>query len=148
VELDLGQGRLLSFSARARGGPLRLTTGENVQLDLRTRDDPRDRQVVLALRAPQDGLVSILESGPRPVSIDIPMFRLNARQVGQPERGTMGVEVTVAGERRTLTQGQIADFAEGNLTVGVASSSAHVGADAFRAEGNPYAIQLIAWVTR
>ncbi len=148
VELDLGQGRTLAFFARARGGPLRISAGETAQLDLRVRDDPFDRQLILALQAPRDGVISVLEGGQRPVSVAVPAFRLTACQVGQAERGTMSVEVTVAGVRRTLTQGQIVDFPEGNLTVGLAASSAYVGADAFRAEGNPYSIDLIAWVMR
>lgn len=146
VELDLAGGLRLGLLARARGGPLRLAANEEVQLEIRIRAEPADRQRIVALRSRDgDGIVSILETGTKPVSVSIRLFGLVARQVGNAERGTMPVEVQAGGERRTLTQGQVIDLASAGLTVGLIGSTALTGGDRFQAEGNPYAIDLIAW---
>jgi hypothetical protein len=57
----------------------------------------------------------------------------------------MSVEVRVRGERQVLRQGQLVDFPGAGLTIGLIGSTALTGPDRFRAEGNPYAIDLIAW---
>lgn len=146
LELDLGQQRILTLYARVRGGPMRAQAGQKAELDYRVRDDPFDRRQVVALRVETgDGIASILEGGSEPVTVQIPLFQLVASQVGKPEEGTMAVEVQIGSTKQVLTQGQIVEFPEHRLTVGVVASSAYVGADAYRAEGNPYAIRLVAW---
>jgi hypothetical protein len=146
IELDLGgQGQLVLF-ARARGGPLRANPGEQAQLDLRFRDDPFDRQQILALRlANGDGVVSALDSGDKPVTVNIPLFKLVATQTGNPEKNNMNVMVTVGGERKMLSPGQLVEFPEAGLTVGVVGSDAFVGESANAAEGRPYALNIVAW---
>jgi hypothetical protein len=147
IELNLGPQGLLSIQARAGGRPLQIKAGERAQVDYRVRDDPYDRQQILALRtAGGDGVVTVLETGTKPVSVQVPMFRIAASQAGRPANGSMAVDVRVGDMRRTMTTGQIADFS--GLTVGVRASSAFTGADAFRVEGNPYSIDLVAWVSR
>lgn len=146
IEIDLGERGTLAVLARARGGPLRTRAGEAAQVDYRVREDPRDRQSILAMRFEGgDGLVTALETGPQPVSVRIPIFDLVATQVGEPQSGTMSVEVRVGGSRQILSPGQVFEFKEKGLTVGVVSSTAYVGADAYRVEGNPYGINLVAW---
>jgi len=149
LELDLGQRRILTLVARARGGPLRARVGEKTELDYRVKEDPFERRLILALRMENgDGVMSVLESGRKPVSVPIPMFDLSAMQVGKPEKNVMDVEVRVGRERKVLAQGQVAEFPGSRLTVGLVASVAYTGADVYRAEGNPYAIQLVAWPTR
>jgi hypothetical protein len=146
IDLNLGQQRLLSIQARAAGRPLQIKAGERAQVDYRVRDDPFDRQRIMAVRTTAgDGVVTVLDSGTKPVSVQVPLFRLVATQTGQPANGSMPVEVRVGDVRRMMATGQIADFS--GVTVGVQASSALVGADAFRAEGNPYSIDLVAWVS-
>jgi len=146
IELSLGQ-RVLTIQARAGGGPLQIKAGERAQVDYRVRDDPADRQRILAVRtAGGDGVITALDSAAKPVSLQVSLFRLVASQTGTPANGSMPVEVRVGDVRRTLTAGQSADV--GGVTVGILASTALTGADAFRAEGNPYAIDLVAWVTR
>jgi hypothetical protein len=146
IELDLGQQRTLTLYAKARGGPLRARAGESSQLDLRFRDDPFDRQQILALRlANGDGVISALDSGDKPVTLNIRLFRLTATQIGNPERNSMQVAVTVGGALQVLSQGQVVDFAQAGLTVGIVGSSAYVGPNAPAAEGRPYALNLVAW---
>lgn len=143
-----GEGKL-SLLARARGGPLRLKVGEAVELELRSREDPTNRRRIVALRTQaRDGLVSILETGAEPVTVTVKLWSLTARQVGRPDGNTMPVEVSVLGERRTLRQGELVDFTQAGVTVGLLGSTALTGADRFRAEGNPFAIDLIAWPTK
>jgi hypothetical protein len=57
----------------------------------------------------------------------------------------MAVEIQVGGERRTMTQGQVIDLTGAGLTIGLIGSTALTGASRFQAEGNPYAIDLVAW---
>lgn len=146
LELDLGQQRLFSIFVRVGGRPMRLKAGERVDLLYRVSDDPFARRLTVAIRAEGgDGIISILEGGAEPVTVRIPLFKLEASQVGQPQGGRMRVEVRVGEHRRVLEQGQIVEFPESGLTVGLTASLANVGADAYRAEGNPYAIRLVAW---
>jgi len=148
LDLEFG-GTRLSLLARVRGGPLRLKEREEVRLELRTREEPANRQRIVALRSPAgEGIVSALETGREPVSVSIKLFELVARQTGRSERGTMPVEVTVRGERRMMTQGELVDFKSAGLTVGLVGSTALTGPERFQAEGNPYAIDLIAWPTK
>ncbi|MEO8453168.1 MAG: hypothetical protein ABI647_25490 [Gemmatimonadota bacterium] len=135
----------LTLTARARGGALRLTPNEQVQLELRARDDPTNRQRIVALATKSDGIVSVLETGTKPVTATVRLFGLVARQVGNPDSGTMSVEVQIRGERQVMRPGQLLDFPGAGLTVGLIGSTALTGADRFRAEGNPYAIDLVAW---
>lgn len=149
IELDLGGQGLLSLYARARGGALRASVGEEAQLDLRFRDDPFDRQQILALRlANGDGVVSALDSSDQPVTVNIPLFRLVATQTGKPEKDLMNVMVTVGGERKVLSPGQVVDFPAAGLTVGLVGSDAFVGERANAAEGRPYALNIVAWPTK
>jgi hypothetical protein len=147
IDLNLGQNRILAIHARARGSALQTKVGERVQVDYRVRTDPFDRRQILAVRTTAgDGIVSVLEGGPKPVAVQVPLFRLVASQTGSPQKGSMPVEVRVGDVRRTMTQGQIAEFP--GLTVGLLASSAYVGPDAYRAEGNPYSVDLVAWPSR
>ena len=83
IELDLGGQGTLALFARARGGPLRANNGDVAQLDLRLREDPFNRQQIMALRfANQDGIVSALDMGDKPVTISIALFKLVATQTG------------------------------------------------------------------
>jgi hypothetical protein len=147
--LDLGNNRTLTLQARVRGGQMRARAGERAQLDYRFRNDAFNRQLILGLRLEGgDAVVSILEGGQKPVTVEIPIFKLVATQVGASEKGVMNVEVTVGGSHKVLSQGQVAEFPESGLVVGLLASTAYTGADAYRAEGNPYAIDLVAWSSR
>ena len=149
IEVDLGDRRILSFYARAGGSPLRTVAGEKVQLDYRFNDDPFNRREILALRmANGDGVLSILESGYTPVTVQVPLFALTATQLAKAENDTADVDVRVGNERKILAQGQIADFPDSRLSVGLVASIAYTGASVARAEGNPYAIRLVAWPKR
>jgi hypothetical protein len=149
IELDLGGQGLLSLYARARGGPLRAKQGEQAQLDLRFRDDPFDRQLILALRLVNgDGVVSALDSGDKPVTVKIPLFKLVSTQTGAPEKNLMNVLVTAGGERKMLSPGQIVEFPDAGLTVGLVGSDAFSGESANAVEGRPYALNIVAWPTK
>ena len=149
LELDLGNERILTLEARAAGASLRATTGGSGRLDLRLRDDPQARQEIVAVRlSDADGILSVLETGAEPVTVEVPLFELTARQVGETKDNTMRVEVRVGAQSATLAQGQTAEFPGSRLVVGVVSSSAYTGAAAGRAEGMPFAIRLLAWPAR
>lgn len=146
IDLDLGQNRTLSLLMRLRSGAVRAQPGDTAQLEVRRRTDPRDRSEILAFKAANgDGIVSVLEGGKQPVTVRIPLFRLTASQAAKPENGTMPVQVSIGDERQVLQQGQIADFKQAGIRVGVVASLAVTGEDVNREEGNPYAIRLLAW---
>ena len=149
IVLDLGGQGTLALYARARGGPLRANAGDVAQLDLRFRDDPFNRQQIMALRlANQDGIISALDTGDKPVTISIPLFRLTATQTGASDKNLMNVSVTVGGEQKILSPGQIQDFDRAGLTVGIVGSEAVTGESVNAIEGRPYALQIVAWPTR
>ena len=149
LELDLGGQSTLSMFARARGGALRAAVGDTAQLDLRQRDDPYDRQQILALRFENgDGIVSALDSSDKPLTISIPIFQLTASQVGEIKQNAMSVAVTVGDSRQLLASGQTVVFEAAGLTVGIVGSSAYVGDQEPSAEGRPYALYLVAWPNR
>lgn len=146
LALDLGEQRTLTLLARVRGKALQARDGQKAELDYRFRDDPFDRQQIFALKLDNgDGIISLLESGRKPVTVQLPLFELSASQVGEPTNNSMAVDVRVGKSHQTLTQGQIAEFPQERVSVGLVASVAHVGADAHRAEGNPYAVHLVAW---
>lgn len=146
VELDLGNGRTLSLLLRVQSGGLRTKPGETVQIEWRTRQEPEDRMDILAILTPAgQGIVSVLDGAKKPVTVQVPLFRLTAAQTGTPERGSMPVEVSVGDEKQTLRQGQISEFKSARLAIGIVSSLAVTGEDVNREEGNPYAIRLLAW---
>jgi hypothetical protein len=148
VEFDLGQNRRLSAVLRIKAASLKATTGDTVQIEFRRRDDPHNRAELLAVKAAGgQNMVSVLEGDTKPVQLRVPLFQLTARQVGEAARGTMPVEVSVGRERKTLAQGETADFASAGMTVGIVASQAVTGEDVSREEGNPYAIRLLAWPT-
>jgi hypothetical protein len=149
VDVEFGEGRVLSLHVRAGNSPLRAASNEKVRLDYRLRDDPSDRQLIVALLMQNgEGFASILETGRTPVAVHVPLFDLSAMQVGEADKNTMAVEVRVGKERKVLTQGQIVEFAVSRLSVGLVASAAYTGGAAARAEGNPYAIRIVAWPTR
>jgi hypothetical protein len=149
VELDLGENRVLSLLVRSQSSPLRAKAGDSAQLELRLRTDPHDRAEVVALRGPaRDGIVSVLESGPKPVTVRVALFSLTATQVGNPARGSMDVQVTAGDERQVLSQGRVAEFKRAGLSVGVVASLAVTGEDVNREEGQPYSLRLLAWPTQ
>ena len=149
IELDLGGQGTLAFFARARGGPLRASTGDVAQLDLRLREDPFNRQQIMALRlANSDGIISALDMSDKPVTISIPLFKLIATQTGTSEKHLMNVTITVGGERKVMSAGQVQDFADAGLTVGVIGSDAFTGDMVNTIEGRPYALHIIAWPTK
>lgn len=149
VEIDLGGARTIQLALRVRAGGLQARPGDPVQVEWRARDVPENRMEILALRtASGDGIVSVLDGGPRPVSVRVALFRLTATQTGTPEKGSLPVEVSVGDERQTLRQGQVAEFNSANLAVGVVASLAVSGEDVNREEGNPFAIRLLAWPLR
>lgn len=149
IELDLGGQGVLSFYARARGGPLRIKSGDEAQLDLRYRDDPFNRREIVALRlADGDGVVSALDSSDKPVTLTIPLFQLTARQLRPTERYHMDVEVSVGGETQILKPGQLVEFSRAGITVGIVGSNVFTGEAANAAEGPPYALNIVAWPTR
>jgi hypothetical protein len=146
VELDLGKERTLSLLLRVRSRGLRAKPGEAVQLEWRTRLEPENRMEILALMTlTGEGIVSVLDSAKKPVTVQVPLFRLTAAQTGTPEKGSMPVEVSVGDEKQTLRQGHTGEFKSARLAVGLVSSLAVTGEEVNREEGNPYAIRLLAW---
>jgi hypothetical protein len=146
LDLDLGDKRILSLLVRAAGASLRATTGAFGRLDLRVRDDPHARREIIAVRLENgDGILSVIETGLEPVAVEVPLFELTARQVGEAKGNALPVEIRVGKESRTLTQGQTAEFPGSRIVVGVVSSVAYTGAAAARAEGRPFALGLKAW---
>jgi hypothetical protein len=144
IDLDLGQNRTLALQVRVHGTAMRARSGDIATVEYRAQDDAFDRHQVIAVKVPSgDGIVSILEGGRGPVSVRVPLFDLRAQQVGDVEKGQMRVDVRVGASQRTMASGQVAQFP--GLTVGVLASSAYVGPDSYRAEGNPYSMDLIAW---
>ena len=149
IELELGGQGVLSFYARARGGPLRIKPGEEAQLDLRYRDDPFNRREIVALRLTGgDGVVSALDTGDKPVTLTIPLFQLVATQSGTPEKDLMSVVVTVGGERQTLSPGQLVEFSKAGIMVGIVGSHAVTGERVNAMEGPPYALNIVAWPSK
>lgn len=144
LELELNP-QILTILARARGGPLRVKRGDKAQLYYSSSRDPRDRRQIVALRieGTQEFILSALETGRRPVTVQVPFLQFVARQVGQVQDGTLGVEVTIGREKRVLTQGRIVEFSVSGTSVGIVSSIASA-----ISEGNPYALRVVAWVSR
>jgi len=148
--LDFGNQRVLNLQIRVGGSPLRAAAGAFAQVDLRIRRGQQARREIIAIRlAENDGILSVLESGREPIALKVPLFQLTARQVGNPEAGTMPVEIRVGSESKVLAPGQSAEFSDGRLTVLLESSTAVTGAAAAAdAEGPPFAMRLRAWPTQ
>ena len=146
VELQLGDVGRIAFVARAAGLPLALSEGEAAQVEYRSQDDPQDRQEILAVKtAAGDGIVSIVDSDTKPVSVTVALYNLVARQVGEARDSTMDVEVRVGNASKVMKAGEVANL--GGLTVGLRASGAYQGADVYRIEGNPFTLDLVAWPT-
>ncbi len=146
LELDLGQARTIEFLARAAGRPFRANVGALARIDFRNRDDAFDRQQILAVRlADGDGIVSVVDTQDTPVTVNVPLYFLSAKQVGDVVDNMMNVEVRVRDVTRMMKPGEVVEL--GNLTVGLKASTALQGAEIHRTEGKPYAIELVAWPT-
>jgi hypothetical protein len=142
LELDLGRQQTLNVLARAGHKSILTRKGDRVRVVYQTGSDPRTPHAVIAIRTESgSGIVSLIQGEHKPVTASVPLFRLTAKQVGQPP--SMGVDVGVNAYHRTMTAGETAQV--GDLTVTVLGSSGHTGAAAARIEGSPYSINLIAW---
>lgn len=145
LELDLGDQRTLTLLVRTAGRPLRAAPEGLGRLDLRLSDDPRGGREIIAMRLDGDAILSVLETGPKPVAVEVPLFGLTARQVGEAKGNTMQVEIRVGSESKVLAQGETAEFPASRLAVGLVASPAYTGAAAASLEGPPFGMRLIAW---
>lgn len=144
LEVEVDPRRILTIFARARGGPLRVRAGDSAQLHYSSSYNPLDRRQIVALRIDTgDYILSALETGRGPVTVQVPLLKFVATQVGRPTAGTMDVEVQIRGERRVLAQGRIVEFGVARASVGIMSSLAAPVSD-----GNPYALRVVAWASR
>ena len=142
IELDFGQQERLVLLARAGGKPIATQSRDRVQVEYRTRRDPRTPGDILAIRTEAGGgIVQAVQGGNEWVTLTVPLFRLTARQSGSPQ--AMTVDVGVGDAHRTMREGETAQV--GGLNVTVIGSSAHTGEAAERIEGSAYTLNLIAW---
>jgi len=142
LELDLGRQQTLRVLARVGGKPILTRKGERVRVLYQVGSDPRTPRTVVAIRTDSgNGILSLIHGGDKPVTASVPLFRLSAKQVGQPP--SMRVDVGVGSSHRTMTAGETAQV--GGLTVTLLGSSAHPGENAGRIEGSAYSINLIGW---
>ena len=145
-KLNSGQAQTIEFLARSAGRPFTAEVGTLARIDFRNRDDAFDRQQILAVRlANDDGIISVIDTNDKPVSVNVPLYFLSAKQVGDVADNMMNVEVKVRDETRTMKPGEVVEL--GNLTIGLKASTALQGAEVYRTEGKPYAIELVAWPT-
>jgi hypothetical protein len=146
VDLEIGPKLTFGLQVRVRGGALKVETGETGRMEYRAGNSVFSRQMILGVLFEKgDGFLTVLEGGSKPVTVQVPTFKLTATQIGNPEKDTMKVEVRVGGSRQMLTQGQIYSFKEEHLVIGLVGSTAYTGDKAFAVEGDPYSINLIAW---
>jgi hypothetical protein len=143
VALDLPGAGSLVFLARAGGEPLRLAVGETVRVEYRGRFGPLDREEIVAVRSGPAGIVSVLETGKIPVAVSVRLFNLVAHQVGESVGGVMDVELRVADSVARMPPGTMRDT--GGLRIALRASTGSPTADKRKSEGNPYAINLVAW---
>lgn len=142
LALDLGGDEPLVLLVRVREGPLRVEQGEQVELEYEPLVDIHAARELIALRASNDEVLSVLESSDEPIRLTVESFGLTARQLDGGK--TPPVDVTVEDTTERFSQGDIRRFPNG-LVVALVASEALTGADAHRAEGNPFAIRLLAW---
>ena len=136
----------MSLLVRMQQGGLRARPGERIRVEWRSRPVPENRMEIFALLTGEgQGIVTVLDGAAKPVRVEVPLFRLTAAQTGTPEKGSMPVEVAVGEEKQTLRPGQITEFKSARLSVGIVASQALTGKEAEVAEGNPYALRLLAW---
>lgn len=146
VDVDLAPGTL-SFAARINGKPLPVAKGDLIDLRVRSRPGPYDRNLMLAVRTASGGEIGLLlESGPMPVSATLPLPSgdLLASQTGGAANGAIPVTIVrpadkVKEDMKPGTTRQV-----GSISVLLLQSIALPA----RLEGQPYVIDLIAWRTK
>ena len=142
IELDFGRPERLVLLGRAGGNPIAMQPADRVQLEYRTRRDPRTPWDILAIRtATGRGIVQAAQGGNERVTLTVPLFELTARQTGNPP--AMTVDVGVGDAHQTMRVGETAQV--GGLNVTLLGSSAYTGDAAERIEGSAYTLSLIAW---
>ena len=143
VDLDLGQQGTMSVQARWDGQPLRVAKGDIVQVEYAFNGDPRSGREIFALRTPAGGgIVTIAESGDKPLTVKVGLFGLTASQVSPSKGNAMDVRVRVGQSERVVGQGATERFANFAVIL-LASTEQLTGAPG----GHPYAFELVAWPT-
>src|SRR5207302_1007001 len=123
------------------GKPLPLTAGAKVTVEYRLRQDIRSPREVVGIRTERgEGVAQAVESGNDPVTLNLPLFRLVARQSEPPSRRVLMTVVDDNQHQSTATMepGQTAQV--GGLTITLLGSIAVAGPRAGRVEGAPYSV--------
>jgi hypothetical protein len=145
VDLNLGQGRTLSFLARVGGQPLGVAAQQPVDLTFKSRPGVFNRQQILAVRTGTGKvIVSAVENSDTPVVLRVllPPLTLVASQTGEPLNGSMSVVVEVDGDKDNVPPGRSGRI--GGVSISLLGSIARPPRS-FAADGSPYSIDLIAW---
>ena len=107
-----------------------------------------DRSALALLQHPElgiQGVAQAIESGNAPVTLNLPLFRLVARQSEPPSRRVLMRVIDSNGRESSATMepGQTAQV--GGLSITLLGSIAVEGPRAGRLEGSPYSISVLVW---
>lgn len=145
ITLDAGDGRTIVFVARIGGKPIGLSVGSVVDATFRYRPNPFDYEQVLAVTTGAGTTIVVgvaTDQKPAVLAAILPGFRIVARQVEKPINGLMPVSVEVADHSERLMPGAPQPIS--GVMVQILDSEARPEARGVL-EGNPYAIDLLAW---
>jgi hypothetical protein len=145
IVVDLGSKRSLSMLARVAGRPVPVAAGETIRVAYQSRRDPKGQRSVIGIQnAAGAGIAHVMESSDNLMDIVVPLFAVNARQLGSEPNPPVRITVGGGGAPRDLQPGESAGV--GDVTVFVIGSAGLApGADAGQIEGKPYALNVMVW---
>jgi len=136
---------MVQLQIRVGGRTLALREGEEVDIEIRT-GSPFRRSDYLQVKGEKDALGYALVGGEGPVTIELPLFNLTARQEDpRADRNTMGVTVRVGEESQRIDElGDTLRFEAAGLFVRVLAS---IAADEKTAAllPEPHRLEIIVW---
>ena len=142
IRLDLGSKRSLSVLARVNKGSIPVAMGETVRVAYMSQRGPQDQHTVIGiLTAAGAGIVNVVQAGLNPVTVNVPLFNITAKQGTQPTSliGVSGPNFSA----QDMSPGAIATV--GKVTVFIVGSAGGQGPGVALIEGKPYALNVMVW---
>ena len=147
--------RAVTFLAKLGGQPLPVMVNQSIDLEYRSESGSNSAEHILAVVVDRATAVAgILKSGTARVSVQIQLLNLTLEQMGAQQNGAMPVIATVItpGDAKgpatkaaeTIQPGTITPVQVGDVFIRLEGSLAPP-AGAPRTDGNPYAIDAVAW---
>ena len=144
IRLDLGAKRFLTILARAGKNPIKVVNGEVVNVAYASHIDPLFQDVVIGIRTSAGaGIVEVVRAGPKPISVEIPLFNFSAQQLGTEPTS----RIQISGPNlaaRELSPGEMVDVGSYTVFI-VGSAGVEKGANVAQIDETPYALNVMVW---